>query len=81
MLCSFYLTMDRVERMDFTSHTWSEGFSLIVPRPAEESRLFAFVGPFQPTVSYFHFVGFINICLYALILSFYICLGLDADFY
>jgi hypothetical protein len=71
--------MDRVERMDFTSHTWSEGFSLIVPRPAEESRLFAFIGPFQPTASYFHFVEFINIRFYTI--SFYIVSGLDADFY
>ncbi|XP_046454085.1 ionotropic receptor 93a-like isoform X2 [Daphnia pulex] len=67
VLCSFYLTMDRVERMDFTSHTWSEGFSLIVPRPAEESRLFAFIGPFQPTVwmlifiSLFVFVGMMTL--------------------
>ncbi|XP_046657326.1 glutamate receptor ionotropic, kainate glr-3-like isoform X4 [Daphnia pulicaria] len=51
IVCSFYLTMDRVKRMDFTSQqTWSEGFCLIVPRPVEESRLFAFIGPFQPTV-------------------------------
>jgi hypothetical protein len=51
----FYLTMDRVERFDFTTFIWSEGFRLIVPRSGEESRLFAFIGPFQPMVSYqFH---------------------------
>nr|CAH0108320.1 unnamed protein product [Daphnia galeata] len=48
--CSFFLTMDRVERMDFTFHTFSDGFSLVVPKPEEESRLFAFIGPFQPNV-------------------------------
>jgi ionotropic glutamate receptor len=42
--------MDRVERMDFTFHTFSDGFSLVVPKPEEESRLFAFIGPFQPNV-------------------------------
>ncbi|XP_045036265.1 glutamate receptor ionotropic, kainate 3 isoform X2 [Daphnia magna] len=47
---SFYLTMDRVTRMDYTFPTWADGFSLVVPRPGEENRLFAFVGPFQPTV-------------------------------
>nr|CAH0101184.1 unnamed protein product [Daphnia galeata] len=46
----FYLTMDRVERFDFTTFIWSEGFRLVVPRSGEESRLFAFIGPFQPMV-------------------------------
>jgi len=71
--------MDRVERMDFTSHTWSEGFSLIVPRPEEESRLFAFIGPFQPTVSYYHFVRFIN--NYMQLFNCWLLSGLDADLY
>jgi hypothetical protein len=40
--------------MDFTSFfVWVDGFSLIVPKPGEESRLFAFIGPFQPAVSGF----------------------------
>jgi ionotropic glutamate receptor len=42
--------MDRVKRFDFTASAWSEGFSFVVPRPEEESRLFAFIGPFQPLV-------------------------------
>ncbi|XP_046454942.1 glutamate receptor 3-like [Daphnia pulex] len=46
----FYPTMDRVKRFDFTASAWSEGFSFVVPRPEEESRLFAFIGPFQPLV-------------------------------
>ena len=29
---------------------WSEALGLIVPRPGEEIRLFAFIGPFQPKV-------------------------------
>ncbi|XP_046454702.1 glutamate receptor ionotropic, kainate glr-3-like isoform X2 [Daphnia pulex] len=47
---AFYLTMDRVERMDYSFFTWTDGFSLVVPNPGEESRLFAFVRPFQPWV-------------------------------
>ncbi len=48
---AFVITLDRKERMDFTYMAWSEGFGLVVPSPEEESRLFAFIGPFQPTVS------------------------------
>jgi hypothetical protein len=47
--------MDRVERFDFTNFVLAEDFRLVVPRSGEESRLFAFIGPFQPMVSYqFH---------------------------
>ncbi|XP_046453793.1 ionotropic receptor 93a-like [Daphnia pulex] len=42
--------MDRVKRFDYTASAWSEGFSFVTPRPDEESRLFAFIGPFQPAV-------------------------------
>jgi len=51
ILVAFYLTMDRVERFDYSASAWSEGFSFVAPRPGEENRLFAFIGPFQPTVS------------------------------
>lgn len=47
----FFLTMDRVERFDFTSFIWAEGFRLVLPRPGEGSRLFAFIRPFQPWVN------------------------------
>ena len=47
----FYVTLDRKERMDFTSFTWSDDFGLVEPRPGEESRLFAFIGPFQSMVN------------------------------
>ncbi|XP_032796243.2 glutamate [NMDA] receptor subunit 1 [Daphnia magna] len=56
---SFYLTMDRAERMDYTFHTWSDGFRLVVPRPGEESRLFAFIGPFEPMVWMLIFISII----------------------
>ncbi|KAK4019074.1 hypothetical protein OUZ56_001104 [Daphnia magna] len=37
--------------MDFTSFFgWSESYTMVVPRPEEESRLFAFIWPFQPSV-------------------------------
>lgn len=44
--------MDRVERFDYTASAWSEAFSFVAPRPGQESRLFAFIGPFQPMVGY-----------------------------
>jgi H+/gluconate symporter-like permease len=46
--------------MDYTSfYVWVDGLSLIVPRPGEESRLFAFTGPFQPSVSIIAYTGII----------------------
>ncbi|XP_046461499.1 uncharacterized protein LOC124207902 [Daphnia pulex] len=49
--CAFFLTQDRINRMDYTSYfVWVDGLSLIVPKPGEQSRLFAFIGPFQPSV-------------------------------
>lgn len=53
--------------MDYTFHTWSDGFRLVVPRPGEESRLFAFIGPFEPMVAN---------CSFHLILLNYICIML-----
>ncbi|XP_057374698.1 ionotropic receptor 93a-like isoform X2 [Daphnia carinata] len=51
IICGFGLTLDRMKRMGYTSSfVWVDGFSLVVPKPGEESRLFAFTGPFQPTV-------------------------------
>ncbi|KAI9553418.1 hypothetical protein GHT06_021322 [Daphnia sinensis] len=48
---NFYLTVSRMERMDYTTHHgWVDEFRLVVPRSGEESRLFAFIGPFKPTV-------------------------------
>ncbi|EFX69520.1 hypothetical protein DAPPUDRAFT_258443 [Daphnia pulex] len=39
--------------MDYTSFfVWVDGLSLIVPKPGEQSRLFAFIGPFQPSLYY-----------------------------
>lgn len=52
ILGAFYLTMDRKQRFDYTYIVWSEDFFIISPVPGEENRLFAFIGPFQPMVSY-----------------------------
>ena len=47
----FIITPDRKERVDFVSHPyWAETQDLVVPVPGEESRLFAFIRPFQPKV-------------------------------
>ena len=51
IVCSFYVTMERKEKMDFALFpTWFEVFRLVVPAPGEEYRLFAFIGPFSSTV-------------------------------
>ena len=43
----------RAERMDYTSGLgWSEPYDLVVPKPEFQSRLFAFVRPVQPLVSF-----------------------------
>ena len=44
--------MDRKEDVDFTYAIWAETIDLVVPRPGEESRLFAFIRPFQPKVTF-----------------------------
>lgn len=37
--------------MDFAYFMWAEPFAMVVPRPGEEPRLFAFVRPFQLPVN------------------------------
>ena len=48
----FIITVDRKEKVEFTYAIWAEADGIIVPKPGEESRLFAFIRPFQPTVCY-----------------------------
>lgn len=48
----FIITPKRFETLDFTFMTWVEPYNLAVPKPQPKSRLFAFIRPFQPTVSY-----------------------------
>lgn len=36
---------------DFAYFMWAEPFTLVVPRPGEEPRLFAFIWPFQSSVT------------------------------
>jgi hypothetical protein len=40
----------KTTNLDFSYFIWTELYSMIVPLPEEEPRLFAFVRPFQPTV-------------------------------
>ena len=49
-ISSFIASPDRKERMDFTFFLWTEPCTLLVPTPELESRLFAFIRPFQPMV-------------------------------
>ena len=41
---------ERKKIMDFSYFIWTEPYSMVVPQPGEEPRLFAFVRPFQTTV-------------------------------
>lgn len=43
-------TPDRKKVIDFSYPFWIGPFKLLVPKPEEESRLFAFIRPFQPLV-------------------------------
>lgn len=49
----FVITADRVPIADYcTFPSWQESFRLVVPRPGEQSRLFAIVRPFDNTVGF-----------------------------
>lgn len=51
ILSSHVITPLRAELMDYTCGLWwSEPYNLVVPTTEYESRLFAFIHPFQPTV-------------------------------
>ena len=45
---------ERKQLANFAYFMWAEPFAMVVPRPGEQPRLFAFVQPFQPMV-YFIF--------------------------
>ncbi|EFX66287.1 hypothetical protein DAPPUDRAFT_116519 [Daphnia pulex] len=49
--------------LDFSYFIWTELYSMIVPLPEEEPRLFAFVRPFQPTVWLLLFITIIAVVL------------------
>lgn len=51
ILGSLVSNPDRAARVDFTSaHIWTEPYTLVVPKPKQQSRIFAFIRPFQPMV-------------------------------
>ncbi|KAI9566014.1 hypothetical protein GHT06_009813 [Daphnia sinensis] len=45
-------TPERKKKVDFSYFIWTEPYAMVVPRPGEEPRLFAFVRPFQSLVIY-----------------------------
>lgn len=48
MLASLVIDPNRAARMDYTCGLgWAETYNIIVPKPEFQSRLFAFVRPFQ----------------------------------
>ena len=46
----FIPTPERKTMFDFAYFLLAEPQAMVVPRPGEEPRLFAFIRPFQPTV-------------------------------
>ena len=61
MCAGFIITIDRKEKMDFVYAIVTDLWTIVVPVPGEESRLFAFIGPFQPMVSHRH-LGYLLLC-------------------
>lgn len=49
----FISTPERKLVMDLAYFIWTEPYAMVVPRPGEEPRLFAFIRPFQPLVIMF----------------------------
>lgn len=43
---------ERKKKMDFSYFIWTELYSMVVPRAEEESRLLAFIRPFQSIVQH-----------------------------
>ena len=43
-------TYDRLKSVDFAFYMWAESLGMVVPRPGQQPRIFAFVHPFQSTV-------------------------------
>lgn len=43
-------TPERKKMIDLAYFMWTEPFNMIVPKPGEEPRLFAFIKPFQSWV-------------------------------
>lgn len=41
---------ERKEKLDFAYVAWTEPYSMVVPRPGEVPKLFAFIRPFQQRV-------------------------------
>jgi hypothetical protein len=50
--------------MDFAYFIWTEPQAMVVPRPGEEPRLFAFIRPFQPLVIMFRRYSKKVLCLF-----------------
>lgn len=45
-------TPERKQKVDLTYFIWTEPYSMVVPQPEEQSRIFAFIYPYQPMVNY-----------------------------
>lgn len=50
-------TPERKKLIDLAYFMWTEPFAMIVPKPGEEPRLFAFIRPFQSLVIIHMFIS------------------------
>ena len=57
-----YPTPERKNKMDFGYIIIAESYCMVVPRPGEEPRLFAFIRPFTPKVNMPILYSYLFIC-------------------
>nr|CAH0102495.1 unnamed protein product [Daphnia galeata] len=62
-------TPERTKNLDFSYFIWTEQYSMVVPQPGEEPRLFAFVRPFQPAVWLLLFITMIAMVFFMSLFS------------
>ncbi|XP_045025959.1 glutamate receptor ionotropic, delta-1-like [Daphnia magna] len=56
-------TPERKQKVDLTYFIWTEPYSMVVPQPEEQSRIFAFIYPYQPMVWLLIFITMIAVVL------------------
>ncbi|XP_057369794.1 glutamate receptor ionotropic, delta-1-like [Daphnia carinata] len=62
-------TPERKQIVDLTYFIWTEPYSMVVPQPEEESRIFAFIYPYQPTVWLLIVIAMIAMVLFMTLIS------------
>ncbi|XP_046447431.1 glutamate receptor ionotropic, kainate 2-like isoform X2 [Daphnia pulex] len=62
-------TYERMKSTDFAFFMWAEPLAMVVPRPGEEPRIFAFVHPFQSTVWLLIFIASFTVVIFMTMFS------------